>query len=585
MKKCSLQRSETQTQCEELTNSDSNQRVEENMKSTEFLINGAGVTDNAGGITGGIGFPMKGACYPSLMTRCNLKIIKKIRKNLQNENLEKFEQSCFGPLLKLNQLNQLRFQGRLMGQLLLHMDMDLSNKERLVFRVHNSSIEFRPSDFYVITWLRCYGTSEPSTPSSSSIHENVFQSRPCLRLKDVKKAFITASRDNEGQGERTLKLALLYFLYGILLPRNGRITKLDMKYLHLVEDLEKFNAFPWGRVAYEFLAKSILSIRGRMDGSKVAIKRFDMHGFTYALQTWMYEVMPSVATYCASRASKLGCLTPGILCWSAMKQKQLRSDYLNKLFALGDNAHLKSKIRMGKWTTPLHRHQLKKRKLKRDKDIMPHTGPTYPRNHPTRKILLERNKSMRIEPDELEAEMLKSDKAIEHYKKTLEDLVPRVDDCTAAEAEEEEINKSLSDGKAQHEDAMSAEVDATCDDSVESGSLKRGSRSLAHSGAAEECSESAVAVQDNQGKESEIRGCSDGEVPKEKMACPSSAAGAGAVIIEISSDDETPDTSKRKRSQPANDVDSSDDESCSDAHMESLVAMLQTESKHQKMDV
>lgn len=272
-------------------------------------------------------FPLSGAS--TLLTgRCHLRIIDAIKNNLQKENLEKFEQSCFGILLKINKLI---FQGQMMVQLLLHMDMRASNKERLVFKINNSYMEFGPSDFFRITGLG-FGKSEATiTRANSSIHKDVFQDRPIIRLEDIRKAFL----NRKGSSELKLKLALLYFLYGILLVKHHTL-KIDMQYLHLIEDLQKFNAFPWGRVAYQSLVSSILKVRARMDSSEAA--KVDLFGFCYALQVWAYEVMPSLAARCAYRANNSENLTPWILRWSA----KLRVKDLKDCFTPGDKAHIVS---------------------------------------------------------------------------------------------------------------------------------------------------------------------------------------------------------------------------------------------------
>lgn len=214
-----------------------------------------------------------------------------------------------------------------------NMDMSASNEERLIFNINNSSIEFGPTEFYLVTGLRL-GTFQAETPSSSSIHSSVFHGRPIILLKDIKDAFLATSRDNDGKGELTLKLALLYFLYGVLLARSRRVNRIELQYLCLIEDINNFNSFPWGRVAYDFLVSSILAVGDRVHGSDQVITypraRLDIHGFDFAVQAWAYEVMPRVAAYCASRANNFDSVTPQILRWSATKR--VRFNNLSKFF-------------------------------------------------------------------------------------------------------------------------------------------------------------------------------------------------------------------------------------------------------------
>lgn len=279
---------------------------------------------------------------------CDLDRIDKIKKNLDRENLELFEQSCFGHLLKINS-SELIFQGQVFLQLLMHVDMDTSKKERqLVFNIRNSHIRFSAKDFALVTGLRL-GTSEAAiitttTTKIPSIHKNVFWGRPRITLKEVEEAFLRVSGDHKGRGELTLKLALLYFVFGILLPKDPRTAKVEVQYLHLVEDLEKFNAFSWGRVSYEFLVSVVLLARVRMDSLEFATNkkaRLLINGFVFALQIWVYEVMPSLAEYCAENI-KNGRTQPRILHWTTPK-KSIRFKNLMNFFAPGDGVHLVSK--------------------------------------------------------------------------------------------------------------------------------------------------------------------------------------------------------------------------------------------------
>lgn len=49
-----------------------------------------------------------------------------------------------------------------------------------------------------------------------------------------------------------LKLANLYFVAAVLSPqRKSKHDALDPKLIRLVDDLESFNNYPWGRLVFE----------------------------------------------------------------------------------------------------------------------------------------------------------------------------------------------------------------------------------------------------------------------------------------------------------------------------------------------
>ncbi|KAH6763321.1 hypothetical protein C2S52_020754 [Perilla frutescens var. hirtella] len=271
----------------------------------------------------------------SLNRRCDLKIINRIKEKLDEENLERFEQSCFGHFLEIGDL---KFQGQLLLQLVMHMVTVASNEERgLVFKIGNSNMEFGPNEFSEITGLNHGGSTLEATKTCSSIHEHVFGGSTSIMLKDVEKAFSSVSG---GKGDLALKLALLYFLYGVLLNKTTRsssykINNEQLQYLDLVEDLEKFNAFPWGRVAYHCLASSIMLARHHL----INRESHSIHGFCFALQIWAYEMMPDVAEHCAIPLAEKGFQNLPILRWCTVL-RSVRYNELNEFFTPGDKAHL-----------------------------------------------------------------------------------------------------------------------------------------------------------------------------------------------------------------------------------------------------
>ncbi|KAH6837329.1 hypothetical protein C2S53_003116 [Perilla frutescens var. hirtella] len=220
--------------------------------------------------------------------RCDLKIIETIKTKLDGENLKKFKGSCFGRLLKMNQL---RFQGQVIVHLLAHLDR-ITSKGKLIFRINNDVAEFVPNEFFLMTGLK-FGTEQPSA-QNSTIQREVFSGQRRITFFDLSCAFESHNIQSKGAGEVTLKLALLCFLYGVLLVCERSSNVLDIRFLHLADDLDMFNSFPWGVPAFEALRSSVLVADGRLQSAVQKNGRcvFDMCGFTFALQAWAYEIEP-----------------------------------------------------------------------------------------------------------------------------------------------------------------------------------------------------------------------------------------------------------------------------------------------------
>lgn len=108
-----------------------------------------------------------------------------------------------------------------------------------------------------------------------------------------------------------------------------------MRNLHLVDDLDKFMNYPWGRVSFEYFVNNVDSYHKNLKGMMKNPKRpqFDLNDFVYVIQTWAYKVFPNVANYCAIRVGDHHTILPRILRWSASKCPQFPK--LTKFFEPG----------------------------------------------------------------------------------------------------------------------------------------------------------------------------------------------------------------------------------------------------------
>lgn len=58
-----------------------------------------------------------------------------------------------------------------------------------------------------------------------------------------------------------------------------------VNYMHMVDDIEKFNRYPWGRVAFDFLEKLMYILADNIKGQigKTPRPSTDVCGFSIAL--------------------------------------------------------------------------------------------------------------------------------------------------------------------------------------------------------------------------------------------------------------------------------------------------------------
>ncbi|KAH6756980.1 hypothetical protein C2S53_009214 [Perilla frutescens var. hirtella] len=217
-------------------------------------------------------------------------IMNDVRERLSDKNVEAFRRTCFGHLLDVPRIQpqmQLIF-------LMLNSLMEESEINDMIF-------ELGRQEFFCISGLSFKESGR--LPSSSNIHGHIFGGDPNLKAVDIYEAFKNYSKTHKGSGSLVLKLALLYVVYGLLLNRDQLWKKIEIDYMYLVDDLNAFNKYPWGRVAYDHLVHWIHWARGNVDRLTVQSDRpsTDVCGFFLCIQIFTFEIMPMLVKHCATR--------------------------------------------------------------------------------------------------------------------------------------------------------------------------------------------------------------------------------------------------------------------------------------------
>ncbi|KAH6770093.1 hypothetical protein C2S52_014896 [Perilla frutescens var. hirtella] len=209
--------------------------------------------------------------------RCHFDWLDEVVKLLSSENMARLRNSCFGHLFNVPYI---QFQGQLY-HILVRNHLITEIPIHLCFNLNGRVFEFGPVEFGLITGLKFSGI---------------------LKFIDISAAFRTECKRTGGRSILSLKLAFLFVLYAVILPRDRKEKNIEMQYMHLVDDLQRFEDYPWGRVSYDYLVSATHSRREVIDGLIRQKKRmaYDAFGFVIALQTWAYEVMPALARDCAS---------------------------------------------------------------------------------------------------------------------------------------------------------------------------------------------------------------------------------------------------------------------------------------------
>ena len=177
-----------------------------------------------------------------------------------------------------------------------------SGNEEMFFEIAGQLVMFSITDLALITGLKCHGelhqkqlnVTGTSSTGESSVELMYFKEQKNLKRDAIKLIFQSMNPDND---EIAVKVALLFFVSNLVLANNSNVY-LDSFYLHLVEDLDRFNNYPWGRVLWDDMTRCLRhAAESEAIKSKAGITRsgtINVFGWQLPLQTWAYETIPII---------------------------------------------------------------------------------------------------------------------------------------------------------------------------------------------------------------------------------------------------------------------------------------------------
>ncbi|KAL5856605.1 hypothetical protein ACOSQ3_004063 [Xanthoceras sorbifolium] len=264
-------------------------------------------------------------CLSSLMAICN--IIWKLTESQK----KMFECSCFGHLLEMNELV---FPSQTVHELLLR-EVESPNTDEMWFKVGDNGIRFSIQEFCIVTGLNC--GPYPSVVvdkkvTSFGLIDGLLNGDMNLDNTTLEDVFMKASFSDD---LTMVKLALLYCLENVFLGRE-KGSPIDSEHIRLVDDLDQFNEYPWGRVCFEMTMSSLQNaLKGRVQmlndrdkkKSKQNWEAYSLQGFPWAFQVWAYEAIPTLGH---KSAHKLACGLPRLVDWQSKRSPNYME--LQKIF-------------------------------------------------------------------------------------------------------------------------------------------------------------------------------------------------------------------------------------------------------------
>lgn len=222
-----------------------------------------------------------------------VEVVERIRSGLSPNNMKKLKSTCFGNLIELPNI---KYQAQLMMHLLIRVE-EVRDPMVIQFKFDDVTADFRQSDFFILTGLS-FDRSKV-LPESSYFHESVFNGKETIYMGDIEDAFVKECDMSKGDTLKALKLAMLYFLYGVLFDagRRNRRIEIDPRYIHAVSDMNLFDSYGWGWEAYRCLLNGVYSGWDEMNLTMQKQTKLvgGITGFSLVLQAWAYESFPNLA--------------------------------------------------------------------------------------------------------------------------------------------------------------------------------------------------------------------------------------------------------------------------------------------------
>ncbi|KAI5351133.1 hypothetical protein L3X38_004024 [Prunus dulcis] len=179
--------------------------------------------------------------------------ITTIKEKFTEQQLQMFEKSCFGHLLRIEDL---KWTSPIVHGLLLRKadPKTVSQLNGIKFIVGNKVIQFTAQQFCIVTGLRFGNLPFIPIPTNEncSLKRKYFANDKTVNLLELEKAFLKCDDVDD-----VLKLGFVYFVVFVLLGSEKHVH-IDMRYLKLAEDLEDFGKYPWGAVCYAKTNASLL---------------------------------------------------------------------------------------------------------------------------------------------------------------------------------------------------------------------------------------------------------------------------------------------------------------------------------------
>ncbi|XP_062098825.1 uncharacterized protein LOC133804699 [Humulus lupulus] len=253
--------------------------------------------------------------------------------------LERANESRFKQFFLASEFN---FSEVLVHQLLLRK-IASNNEDEVHFFLGSKFCRFGMGEFALVTGLNF--STFPSLEEleernlSDRLIKEYFNDAEKVKLSQVDHAFKTCT-----VVEDVYKLGLCLLVEGVLNAIDGKLH-IWRDILKIVEDVEYFFSYPWGKYSYRRLLQSCkkdmvkqnANYDNKKDTKVQQESKYSMYGYAPALQYWAYEAIQQLATEFVVSSRNM---VPRMLSWSHRRNKDFTKSVISPMLSKKNGSYI-----------------------------------------------------------------------------------------------------------------------------------------------------------------------------------------------------------------------------------------------------
>ncbi|KAL2541842.1 DUF1985 domain-containing protein [Abeliophyllum distichum] len=221
--------------------------------------------------------------FPGKVTaNFNITNIKRVEDGLDKHHNAMLCQSFFW---KFYQVRRMQFSGQIIDNLLLRL-LKSENTDELWFRLGDNKVaRFSLMEFLIVTGLNDGNEDEvrPNIQRSKRLLKKYFNGKTTVTPVELKSTFDACT-----MMEDKYKLRLVYILETMLRCKHHK-TSIDVFCLDVVDNIEVFNAYPWGRRCFIDTLQAFKRIH-TIKGSKTD-RKYDVYGISIGCAGYQIPIL------------------------------------------------------------------------------------------------------------------------------------------------------------------------------------------------------------------------------------------------------------------------------------------------------